>query len=47
LKSRPVSRVGSANGNGHQPAGDALPQVMSREDEQAVLERLRELGYIE
>ncbi len=47
LKSRPVTRVGSANGNGHQPADDALPQVMSREDEQAVLERLRELGYIE
>jgi predicted AlkP superfamily phosphohydrolase/phosphomutase len=47
LKSRPVTRVGSSNATAVKPADDALAPVMSREDEQAVMERLRELGYIE
>jgi predicted AlkP superfamily phosphohydrolase/phosphomutase len=47
LKSRPVTRVGAAKVVTEKAADDALAPVMSREDEQAVLERLRELGYIE
>jgi predicted AlkP superfamily phosphohydrolase/phosphomutase len=47
LQSRPVTRAQGAHSNGDKPADDAVPQAMSREDEQVVMERLRELGYIE
>jgi predicted AlkP superfamily phosphohydrolase/phosphomutase len=47
LKSRPVARVGGSNSSARQPAEDGMPPAMSREDEQVVMERLRELGYIE
>jgi predicted AlkP superfamily phosphohydrolase/phosphomutase len=47
LKSHPVTRVGGSNLTDHKPADDAMAPAMSREDEQVVMERLRELGYIE
>jgi hypothetical protein len=47
MKSRPVTRVGSSNVAADKPVDDGVAPLMSREDEQAVMERLRELGYIE
>jgi len=47
LQSRPVTKAQGPHSNGNKPAEDAMPQAMSREDEQVVMERLRELGYIE
>jgi hypothetical protein len=47
LQSRPVKRVRAASSRADQTAADAMPPVMSSEDEQVVMERLRELGYIE
>ena len=48
LKSHPVKRVGGSNlATADKSADDGTAPVMSREDEQAVMERLRELGYIE
>ena len=48
LKSRPVKRVGGSNlVTADKSADDGTAPVMSSEDEQAVMERLRELGYIE
>jgi hypothetical protein len=47
MKSRPVTRVGSSDVAADKPVDDAAAPLMSREDEQAVMERLRELGYIE
>ncbi len=47
LKSHPVKRVGGSNLPADKPADNGTAPVMSSEDEQAVMERLRELGYIE
>jgi hypothetical protein len=48
LKLRPVKRAGGSNvTTADKSADDGMAPVMSREDEQAVMERLRELGYIE
>ena len=48
LKSHPVKRVGGSNlATADKSADDGTAPVMSSEDEQAVMERLRELGYIE
>jgi predicted AlkP superfamily phosphohydrolase/phosphomutase len=47
LKSHPVKKAGGAGVPADKPVEDDTAPVMSREDEQAVMERLRELGYIE
>jgi predicted AlkP superfamily phosphohydrolase/phosphomutase len=47
LQSRPVVKTRAAHAMAHPPEQETTSQVMSREDEQAVVERLRELGYIE
>jgi predicted AlkP superfamily phosphohydrolase/phosphomutase len=47
LQARPVTIARGSTAIADEPAEDAVPQAMSREDEQVVMERLRELGYIE
>jgi len=47
FKSHPVAKAGGPIPAVDKSADDAIAPVMSREDEQAVMERLRELGYIE
>lgn len=47
LQSRPVKKVSAVHSTNGKSAADAMPAVMSSEDEQVVMERLRELGYIE
>ena len=47
LRSHPVTVAKAVTSNGAKPADNTAPAAMSQEDEQVVMERLRELGYIE
>jgi predicted AlkP superfamily phosphohydrolase/phosphomutase len=47
MRAHPVTLAKGVSSNGAKPADNTEPAVMSQEDEQVVMERLRELGYIE
>jgi predicted AlkP superfamily phosphohydrolase/phosphomutase len=47
LQSRPIKRIAGSHSKNGKSNGNHTAPVMSSEDEQVVMERLRELGYIE
>ena len=53
MRAHPVTVAKAVSSNGAKPADNTVPATMSQpvamsqEDEQVVMERLRELGYIE
>jgi hypothetical protein len=47
MKARPVRKVAGSAGNAKSPVSETSAPVLSQEDEQKVIDSLRELGYIE